>query len=127
MKNYILQVILIFILPTMCFAESNRAKSLKSRDRVIQKITGEINKKIKVYPVGTKEAGDGRWKLLGIFYKAPPMTKEQAREAMVFSILTFLKTINEDQDFKKHMQVYPFSLENIDIMISALPKKKRIY
>lgn len=122
MNKYVVLLILI-ILPSICFAESHRIEALKSRDRVIKKITSEINKKIKAYQIGIEEEGDGRWKLIGIFYNTKPMTKEQARKAMVFGLLTFLKTINEDPDFKKHMQVYPFSLDNIEITMSPIPTK----
>lgn len=92
-------------------------------DLIVDKILGDaatiLKKKYKIRPAGMNVAmPSGIINLLGIhFQTSKALSKEEARKILVGSAQQLLGMINESQEIRPFLKVYPFTMENIDITL----------
>jgi len=88
-------------------------------DAILEKSAIFLEKKYKMHPMGTNVAmPSGIVNLLGLHFQTQrTLTKEEARKILVDSAQYLLNSINNNQEIRPYLKVYPFTLDNVDITI----------
>lgn len=130
MKIFI-SVLAVFL---FIFFSMNNFSSLPKQDQkssqVIIKFGQEMKNKKNLNLCGIGGgANNGLWLLNASFETyQEPLTQSKARKLIVECVEDFLSTINEDEQLKPYLKVYPFTIENIELRIFCYtPDKNRIF
>jgi len=87
-------------------------------DKLMMQSSKRLAKKHNLHLAGLTGGMFGCIKLMGLsFQLSRPMNKDEARAMIVDCVQSFLEDVNKDESIKKHLQVYPFDAEHIEVTI----------
>lgn len=126
MKNIIM---FIFILLSISLYSNEKNERLEL-NKVAHKIKIDFAKKMSTKYgfelVGTGGGGVTELNLLSLHFQYPNKTYElpEARYLMIQCVNEFLNEINSNNYFKNHSKIYPFNINNIEIIIGFVTNNK---
>ena len=91
---------------------------VKIADNIIKTTSDRLSKKYQMHLMGVKSGMMGCVKLMGIHFQVNrSLSKEEARTIIVDSAQSFLEDINQNESIRPFLQVYPFDLKHIEIVV----------
>jgi len=120
-----MKIICILILASICLLSINlmsvpyKAPPYnKIVDNIMSRASKRLVKKHSMRLIGIHEGMMGCVKMMGFRFQVyRPLSKDEARAMVVDSIQDFLADINQDEKIRQYLEVYPFDLNHVDMMI----------
>ena len=95
----------------------------KAAFQMIKEASHDYKKKYGLRYCGVREAApEGKYEFLGIIVDCKRvLSREEGRKILVECYDDFLQRINNNENFKQYMQVYPFTEDNVSVVIFIQP------
>lgn len=86
--------------------------------KLIKNASLRITKKHHISHIGTKVAMMDCVEFMGLHFQANRrLSKDEARNIVVNGARDFLADINQNEEIRKYLEIYPFDLQHIEIVI----------
>jgi len=116
-RIFVLTLLLLMFMEMEAFS-SKRDIALQE---IINQVKSEMTSKYKAQCFGSGGAMMTDIKMLNLsFFIKENITVDDAREIMIFFAETFLTAVNQNEKIKPHLANYPFTSENLGLMVSFL-------
>jgi len=90
----------------------------KLANKIIKSASDRLSKKHHMELIGVKQGMMGCVKLIGFRFQVyRKLSKDEARAIVVDSAQDFLTEINQNESIRNYLQVYPFDLEHIEVVL----------
>lgn len=124
MKKILYFLILsLFVISVIVYGDRRPQEDVLSDRRIIKtgkRLEQKYNMSISAVGGATKE---GLWLLTVMFdRKGEPMTIEEGRRVIIDCIQEYLKDINNDEELRPYLKVYPFTIDNLHVAIINFAK-----
>src|SRR3990167_5708408 len=123
MRISLLVMILLFCHPLL-----GEAKYIKLADKITSRFCKEVSKPKGLHLCGYGGALMYDVKQLDLYYYSHQcLTLEEARKLYVEVAEIYLSYINEDEKIRPYLHDYPFTMKNLDLMMSFSDKRNKKY
>jgi hypothetical protein len=120
MKKIFITTLLLFlsiILPYSFFQQKSK-NYIDMAQRITGKVARTLEKKYNMHAIGIGEGmkGSVNWMKLA-FEISQPLSKKEATKIVVDCLEEYLNAINEDEQIRPYLKIYPFTTLNAEIEI----------
>ncbi len=131
-----MKILLILILALFCIIslktptnEPYKAQPYdKAVDHLIKSASQRLAKRYDMKLVGITEGMMGCVRLIGFSFQVNgPIKKNEARKIAVDCVEDFLTEINQNEEIRPYLEVYPFDTKHVDIIIFIIEPDGRGY
>jgi len=116
LKRFVNILLLTFVLA--CSSCNHSAAYVKIANKITDRIGKKLQKEKGLVLIGKGGKMTNDIQLMRMaFYFYPPMPIKAARSLLLYSIKEYLLAINENKKIQSYLHVYPFTAENVEIVI----------